>query len=56
MIADGFTKVLLTNKWDNFLHQVRLVVVENHEVTNEAPLEEIQDQLENLTLAPEACK
>jgi hypothetical protein len=51
MIADGFTKVLPPNKWNNFLQQVGLVEVLNHEVTNEAPLEAIQEQLENLTLA-----
>ena len=51
MIADGFTKVLPVNKWDNFLRQTGLVEVKDHEVTNEAPLEAIQEQLENLTLA-----
>lgn len=51
MIADGFTKVLPVNKWDHFLRQTGLVEVKDHEVTNEAPLEVIQEQLENLTLA-----
>jgi hypothetical protein len=50
MIADGFTKVLPVNKWDGFLQQTGLVEAMQHEVTNEAPLEEIQEQLENLAL------
>lgn len=41
MIADGFSKVLPVNKWDNFLQQLRLVDVKNHEVTDKAPLEVI---------------
>ncbi|KAL5371266.1 hypothetical protein DPSP01_014784 [Paraphaeosphaeria sporulosa] len=51
MIADGFTKVLPVNKWEGFLTQLGLVEVERPDATNEAPLEEIQQQLEDLTLA-----
>jgi hypothetical protein len=51
MLADGFTKVLPGNKWAGFLHQIGLVEISHHEVTNEAHLEEIQDQLEDLALA-----
>jgi hypothetical protein len=51
MIADGFTKVLPGNKWAGFLHQVGLVEISHQEVTNEARLEEIQNQLEDLALA-----
>ena len=51
MIADGFTKVLPANKWEGFLSQLGLVEVERSEATKEAPLEEIQEQLEDLTLA-----
>jgi hypothetical protein len=51
MIADGFTKVLPGNKWVGFLNQVGLVEISHHEVTNEAHLEEIQNQLEDLALA-----
>ena len=50
MIADGFTKVLPVNKWDGFLHQIGLVDVIQGEVANEAPLNEIQEQLESLVL------
>jgi hypothetical protein len=50
MIANGFTKVLLLNKWNYFLQQIRLVEVLNYEVANEAPLKVIQEQLKNLTL------
>jgi hypothetical protein len=51
MLADGFTKVLSGNKWEGFLNQLGLVEVEKREATNDAPLEEIQEQLEDLTLA-----
>jgi hypothetical protein len=51
MIANSFIKVLPGNKWAGFLHQVGLVDISHHEVTNEARLEEIQDQLEDLALA-----
>jgi hypothetical protein len=50
MLADGFTKVLSGNKWEGFLNQLGLVEVEKREATNDAPLEEIQEQLEDLTL------
>ncbi|KAG6165051.1 hypothetical protein E4U51_004648, partial [Claviceps purpurea] len=49
MIADGFTKVLPVKKWPKFLQQVGLVEITKHEVKNDARLEEIQDQLEDLT-------
>ncbi|CCE27671.1 uncharacterized protein CPUR_01145 [Claviceps purpurea 20.1] len=49
MIADGFTKVLPVNKWPKFIQQVGLVEITKHEVKNDARLEEIQDQLEDLT-------
>lgn len=55
IIADGLTKALPYNKWNNFLKQLGLVEVRNHEVTKEAPLEEIQRQLEDLTTAQGAC-
>ena len=50
MIADGFTKVLPVNKWDGFLHQLGLVEVIQGEIANDAPLDEIQEQLESLVL------
>ena len=51
MIADGFTKVLQGNKWEAFIDQLGLVKVEKREETNDAPLEEIQEQLEDLMLS-----
>ena len=51
MIADGLTKVLPGNKWEGFLQQLGLVNIETKEVTNTVPLEEIQEQLEDLTIA-----
>ena len=50
MIADGLTKVLPGNKWEGFLNQLGLVEVEKCEEMIEAPLEKIQEQLEDLTL------
>ncbi|HEY9845965.1 MAG TPA: Ty1/Copia family ribonuclease HI, partial [Candidatus Caenarcaniphilales bacterium] len=50
MIADGLTKVLPVNKWKGFLDQLGLVEIKNHTISNDAPLEAIQDQLENPTL------
>lgn len=51
MIADGLTKVLPGSKWEGFLQQLGLVNIETKEVTNIVPLEEIQEQLEDLTTA-----
>lgn len=51
MIADGLTKVLPRSKWEGFLQQLGLVEAETGEVTNNVPLEEIQEQLEDLTIA-----
>jgi hypothetical protein len=51
MIADGLTKVLPGSKWEGFLQQLGLVNVNANEVTNTVPLEEIQEQLEDLTIA-----
>lgn len=51
MIADGLTKVLPRNKWEGFLQQLGLVTTMTREVTNIVPLEEIQEQLEDLTIA-----
>jgi len=50
MIADGLTKVLPVSQWQNFLTQLGLVEVKDRKVANEAPLEEIQEQLEDLAL------
>ncbi|KAG5937986.1 hypothetical protein E4U59_004086, partial [Claviceps monticola] len=50
MIADGFTKVLPANRWSGFLQQVGLVEILEHKVEHDAQLEEIQDQLEDITL------
>ena len=50
MIADRFTKALPVNKWNGFLHQIGLVEVIYKEVANEAPLNEIQEQLKGLIL------
>ena len=51
MIADGLTKVLPGSKWEGFLQQLGLVDMETKEVTNTVPLEEIQERLEDLTIA-----
>ena len=51
MIADGLTKVLPAGKWEGFLQQLGLVVIKANEVTNTVPLEEIQEQPEDLTIA-----
>lgn len=51
MIADGFTKVLQGKKWEGFVDQLGLVKVDKREETNDAPLEEIQEQLEDLMLS-----
>ena len=45
MIADGLTKVLPANKMKGFYNQLGLVDMETSEVTNNAPLDEIQDYL-----------
>ena len=45
MIADGLTKVLPANKWNRLLDQLGLVDAISLEVTNTAPLDEIQDYL-----------
>jgi hypothetical protein len=50
MIADGLTKVLPKSKWKGFLQQLGLVNIKTKEVTNTVPLEEIQEQLEDLTI------
>jgi hypothetical protein len=50
MIADGLTKALPINKWTIFLDHLGLVDVRDRQVTNNAPLEEIQEQLDNLSL------
>jgi hypothetical protein len=51
MIADGLTKILPVNKWEGFLNQLGLVRVETTEERNHLPLDEIQAQLEDLTIA-----
>ena len=51
MIADGLTKALPGSKWEDFLRQLGLVNIEIKEVTNTVPLENIQEQLEDLTIA-----
>jgi hypothetical protein len=49
MIADGFTKSLLANKWASFLDQLGLV--ERKETSlKEAELEKLQEQLEGLIM------
>jgi hypothetical protein len=49
MIADGFTKPLLANKWASFLDQVGLV--ERKETPlKEVKLEKLQEQLEGLIM------
>jgi hypothetical protein len=50
MIADGFTKVLPANKWNGFLDQLGLVIVEATEITRDVNIDEIQDQLDNIDL------
>ena len=50
MIADGLTKALPANKWIKFLYHLGLVEVRDQKVTRDAPLQEIQEQLDSLSL------
>ena len=50
MIADGLTKALPINKWITFLDHLGLVEVRDWKATNNVPLEEIQEQLDDLSL------
>ncbi|KAI1507250.1 polyprotein [Pyrenophora tritici-repentis] len=53
MIADGLTKSLPPNKWPEFLEQLGLVPAKEILARNSAPLEEIQEKLENLVVSLE---
>lgn len=50
MMADGLTKALPANQWKQFLAQLGVVEIRDRKVANEAPIEEIQEQLDDLTL------
>jgi hypothetical protein len=49
MLADGLTKSLPANKWENFLNQLGLVE-RNQSTLKEVQLEEVQAQLEALSM------
>jgi hypothetical protein len=49
MLADGLTKSLPANKWENFLNQLGLVE-RNQPVLKNVRLEEVQAQIETLSV------
>jgi hypothetical protein len=50
MLADGFTKALPANKWEEFLRRLGLVQRKDRGSVGSAALEEIQEQIENMLL------
>ncbi|KAI8930550.1 hypothetical protein NX059_012545 [Plenodomus lindquistii] len=54
MIADGLTKALPKGSWGRFLHQLGLIKAETLSTpTNKTPIEEIQQQLDHLSITPQ---